>query len=101
MAREGADCISESGLRNFYQKFAGLGGAELDRTTKQGFKTATAVSRQYDMMSFYLCHYIQNGDYKLDYKSYRLLFSNYLLGKTIYGPGKFEQEKMCLLNYYL
>jgi len=72
VAREGADCISESGLRNFYHKFAGLGGAELDRTTKQGFKTATA-----------------NGDYKLDYKSYRLLFSNYLLGKTIYGPGKY------------
>ena len=32
---------------------------------------------------------IQNGDYKLDYKSYQLLFSNFLLGKTIYGPGKY------------
>ena len=48
MVREGADCISESGLRNFYHKFAGLGGAELDRTTKQGFKTATAVSSEDD-----------------------------------------------------
>jgi len=72
VAREGADCISEDGLRNFYQKFAGLKGVELDMTTMQGFKTATA-----------------NGDYKLDYQSYRLLFSNYLLGKTIYGPGKY------------
>merc|ERR1712079_183703 len=72
VAREGADCISEEGLRNFYQKFAGLKGVELDMTTMQGFKTATA-----------------NGDYKLDYQSYRLLFSNYLLGKTIYGPGKY------------
>ena len=97
MVREGADCISEEGLRNFYQKFAGLKGVELDMTTMQGFKTATAVSRQYDMMSFYLCHCIQNGDYKLDYKSYRLLFSNYLLGKTIYGPGKFEQENVFTL----
>ena len=32
---------------------------------------------------------IQNGDYNLDYKSYQLLFSNFLLGKTIYGPGKY------------
>ena len=30
----------------------------------------------------------QNGDYELDYKSYKLLFSNFLLGRTIYGPGK-------------
>ena len=45
LAREGADCISEEGLRNFYQKFAGLKGVELDMTTMQGFKTATAVSR--------------------------------------------------------
>merc|ERR1712064_103023 len=29
------------------------------------------------------------GDYKLNYKTYQLLFSNYLLGKTIYGPGKY------------
>jgi len=30
-----------------------------------------------------------NGDYELDYKSYKLLFSNFLLGRTIYGPGKY------------
>merc|ERR1719323_2808596 len=56
----------------FYERFAGLSGSELERTTTQGFKTATA-----------------NGDYKLDYGSYKLLFSNFLLGKTIYGPGKY------------
>jgi len=30
-----------------------------------------------------------NGDYELDYQSYKLLFSNFLLGRTIYGPGKY------------
>ena len=30
---------------------------------------------------------LQNGDYELDYSSYKLLFSNFLLGRTIYGPG--------------
>jgi len=72
VAREGADTISKSSLRNFYEKFAGLAGSELEKTTEQGFRTATA-----------------NGDYKLDFSTYRLLFSNFLLGKTIYGPGKY------------
>jgi len=72
VAKDGEDIISASSLKNFYQKFAGLTDSELEKTTEQGFKTATA-----------------NGDYKLDYKSYQLLFSNYLLGKTIYGPGKY------------
>merc|ERR1711973_870776 len=30
-----------------------------------------------------------NGDYELDWSSYKLLFSNFLLGRTIYGPGKY------------
>lgn len=72
IAREGGDCINKNELRSFYEKFAGLSGAELEKTAEEGFKTATA-----------------NGDYKLDYKTYKLLFSNYLLGKTIYGPGKY------------
>jgi len=72
VAREGGDCITKSSLKNFYEKFAGLSGIELEKTTEEGFKLATA-----------------NGDYKLNYKTYQLLFSNYLLGKTIYGPGKY------------
>ena len=47
VAREGADCISKEGLKFFYEKFAGLSGAELEKTTEQGFKTATAVSKTY------------------------------------------------------
>jgi len=72
VAREGGDTISKESLKQFYEKFVGLKGQTLESTTEQGFKTATA-----------------NGDYKLDYKSYKLLFSNFLLGKTIYGPGKY------------
>ena len=44
VAKEGEDIISASSLKNFYQKFAGLTDSELEKTTEQGFKTATAVS---------------------------------------------------------
>lgn len=44
VAKEGEDIISSSSLKNFYQKFAGLTDSELEKTTQQGFKTATAVS---------------------------------------------------------
>eukprot|EP00092_Neocalanus_flemingeri_P023748 GFUD01025760.1.p1 GENE.GFUD01025760.1~~GFUD01025760.1.p1 ORF type:complete len:255 (+),score=68.37 GFUD01025760.1:191-955(+) len=72
VAREGGDVISKKALRNFYEKFTGLGGVQLDKVTEEGFRTASA-----------------NGDYDLDFDSYKLLFSNFLLGKTIYGPGKY------------
>ena len=44
VAREGGDFISKESLKQFYEKFAGLKGQELEKTTEQGFKTATAVS---------------------------------------------------------
>jgi len=72
VAKEGGEVISQTSLKNFYQKFAGLSGPQLEKTTAEGYKLSTA-----------------NGDYKLDYGSYKLLFSNFLLGKTIYGPGKY------------
>ena len=72
VAKEGGEVISQTSLKNFYQKFAGLNGPQLEKTTAEGYKLSTA-----------------NGDYKLDYSSYKLLFSNFLLGKTIYGPGKY------------
>ena len=72
VAKEGGEVISQTSLKNFYQKFAGLSGVQLDMTAMEGYKLSTA-----------------NGDYKLDYGSYKLLFSNFLLGKTIYGPGKY------------
>jgi hypothetical protein len=66
------DLCSRPALRNFYERFTGLSGAELEKVTEEGYRTASA-----------------NGDYDLDFDSYKLLFSNFLLGKTIYGPGKY------------
>merc|ERR1712088_665328 len=72
VAREGSNVISKSSLRNFYERFTGLSGQELEKVTENGYKNASA-----------------SGDYELNFDSYKLLFSNFLLGKTIYGPGKY------------
>ena len=32
---------------------------------------------------------MQNGDYKLTRENYDFVFANFLLGKDIYGPGKY------------
>jgi len=71
-SREGGEVISRSSLRNFYENFTGLSGDTLEKVATEGFRSMTA-----------------NGDYELDYSSYKLLFSNFLLGRTIYGPGKY------------
>jgi len=72
VAREGASVISKSSLKNFYERFTGLNGQELEKVTENGYNIASA-----------------SGDYELNFESYKLLFSNFLLGKTIYGPGKY------------
>jgi len=64
--------ITKDCLRHFYSEFAGLKGGDLEKVTQAGFDTMTA-----------------NGDYELNLENYKLLFANYLLGRTIYGPGKF------------
>ena len=33
--------------------------------------------------------FLQNGDYKLTRENYDFVFANFLLGKDIYGPGKY------------
>merc|ERR1712004_194774 len=71
-SKEGGLIITRSSLRNFYENFTGLSGDTLDKVATEGFRSMTA-----------------NGDYELDYSSYKLLFSNFLLGRTIYGPGKY------------
>jgi len=72
VAKEGGSVITKSALSNFYEKSTGLSGDQLSKVTEEGYRTASA-----------------NGDYDLDFDSYKLLFSNFLLGKTIYGPGKY------------
>merc|ERR1711934_983478 len=66
------DYSTRESLRNFYENFSGLEGANLEKVATEGYRSMSA-----------------NGDYELDYKSYKLLFSNFLLGRTIYGPGKY------------
>merc|ERR1712013_613860 len=71
-SKEGGLIISRSSLRNFYENFTGLSGDTLEKVSTEGFRSMSA-----------------NGDYELDWSSYKLLFSNFLLGRTIYGPGKY------------
>jgi len=64
--------ITKENLKVFYENFAKVQGDDLDKLTDAGYKTMTS-----------------NGEYKLDLQNYKLLFANFLLGRTIYGPGKF------------
>jgi len=64
--------ITQSELEHFYYEFTGLRGDELEETSKEGYRAMTA-----------------NGDYELTLDNFKLLFANFLLGKTIYGPGKY------------
>ena len=41
----------------------------------------------------------KSGDYDLDFESYKLLFSNFLLGKTIYGPGMLDTKQKGISNH--
>jgi len=36
-----------------------------------------------------LMFFFQNGDYQLTRENYNFCFANFLLGRTIYGPGKY------------
>jgi len=64
--------ITKECLRHFYENFSGVKSDNLDALVEGGYDTMTA-----------------SGDYELDLDNYCLLFANFLLGKTIYGPGKF------------
>lgn len=71
-ASTGDSVITRDSLKNFYINFSGLSPTEVEQVATDGFRTISA-----------------NGDYEVDMDTYKLLFSNFLLGKTIYGPGKF------------
>lgn len=64
--------ITKECLRHFYEHFSGLKDKQLENLTEEGYSTMTS-----------------NGEYELNEENYKLLFANFLLGKTIYGPGKF------------
>lgn len=72
VARNKAGTITRECLKHFYSSFTGLQGSELEKIATEGWRTMSA-----------------NGDYEIDMENYDLLFSNFLLGRTIYGPGKY------------
>jgi len=64
--------ITKDELTHFYKEFTGMTGAELTDTVTEGYRSMTG-----------------SGEFPLNLVNYKLLFSNFLLGKTIYGPGKY------------
>ena len=74
MSNSTEDGVASFGeVKNFYRHFVGLEDADdLDRIAKEGYRVMTA-----------------NGDYVLNREHYFFCFANFLLGKSIYGPGKY------------
>jgi len=64
--------ITKGELHHFYKEFTGLVGSQLSETANEGYRSMTA-----------------DGEFTINLVNYKLLFSNFLLGKTIYGPGKY------------
>merc|ERR1712080_99949 len=71
MDKDADGVVSKHELRNFYKYFMNLGD-DLDYTSECGYNAMTA-----------------DGDAVLDYHIYLMNFTNYLLGKSEYGPGKY------------
>lgn len=60
-------------VKQFYKDFIGIKDpAKLEKVIKEGYRAMTA-----------------NGDYKLTKENFDFVFANFLLGKDIYGPGKY------------
>lgn len=70
MKCEGA--VNEADLGAFYAQFVGVKPSKVGQVTSAGFAQMTA-----------------NGDYKLNREHYFFCFANFLLGRDIYGPGKY------------
>ena len=47
------------------------------------------ISHYQTCYTFHLNNTFQNCDYKLTRENYDFVFANFLLGKDIYGPGKY------------
>jgi len=60
-------------VKHWYKDLIGITNpATLDKVCKEGYRAMTA-----------------NGDYKLTKENFDFVFANFLLGKDIYGPGKY------------
>jgi len=73
MDRDQDGVASLDEVTNFYEHFVGIEDKEkLDKISKEGYRVLTA-----------------DGDYVLTKEHYFFCFANFLLGKSIYGPGKY------------
>lgn len=71
--RDDDGIISKQELKNFYKLMSGIANpVTLEKTTNEGYRALTA-----------------GGDYILNKENYMFCFANFLLGKGIYGPGKY------------
>jgi len=65
--------LSYEEVKHFYKDFIGITDpVKLEKICMEGYRAMTA-----------------NGDYKLTKENYDFVFANFLLGKGIYGPGKY------------
>jgi len=64
--------ITYEELQRFYSEMIGIKGDELEKLCKEGYRAMTA-----------------NNAYTLDREQYLFCFANFLLGRDIYGPGKY------------
>jgi len=73
MDRDHKGILTPDEVKNFYRDLIGITDkVALEKISKEGYRAMTA-----------------NGDYKLTRENYDFVFANFLLGKDIYGPGKY------------
>lgn len=70
--RDGDGVLSLEEIRNYYQHFAGVDSLDVDKIANEGYRVLTA-----------------NNEYKLNQENYLFCFANFLLGRSIHGPGKY------------
>jgi len=73
MDRDGDGVASYDEVKNYYKHLIGITDPEkLEKVSREGYRVLTA-----------------NGDYTLNKSHFFFCFANFLLGKGIYGPGKY------------
>jgi len=70
--RDGDGICSIEELQNFYKDVIGVDGDSLTKVTTEGYRALTAGNK-----------------YKLNKDNYLYCFASFLLGRNIYGPGKY------------
>ena len=77
-------------LQNFYKDVIGVDGDSLTKVTTEGYRALTAVSKKVEHQLFVVtCSFLQGNKYKLNKDNYLYCFASFLLGRNIYGPGKY------------